>query len=143
LLPTARALGFVLAVAWLLSAAPVPAQEKKEDPKKKEDAKPLAVKSTDLAKQYRTGEEAADKKYKGKQLLITGKVFDVTAKEGILTLEGYTPKGEPPTLIQFYFEGGQKAVGKTKPGDEVKIQGTCEGRPSKFAVIVKKAEFVK
>src|SRR5262245_22369156 len=76
------------------------------------EEKPLTVSAEQLAKEYKSDPAAADKKYKGKLLVVEGKVHDHYGKEvtgePALILWGFQEKElAVPTLVQCYFTKDQ------------------------------------
>ena len=113
------------------------------------DDKPLAVSAEQLAKDYKSDPAAADKKYKGKLLLVEGKVHDLFGKEiagePAVVLWGFRQKElEVPTLVQCIFtKEQQEKASKLKKDDKVKLQGKCEGSLARIFVVLKSCEFAK
>lgn len=90
------------------------------------------VKAGDLLSEYAANALAADGKYKGKLLRVSGK-FGSAQKAPLL---GYAVQllGEDTgdlTLsgVQcFIVESAEADVAKLKPGDKITLQGTCDGQ---------------
>jgi hypothetical protein len=122
MIPTIRFVSFTLALgiaAWLAHGGAAA------------DEKPLAITAEQLAKEYNSDPAAADKKYKGKLLVVTGKVHAVyeVAGEPSVLLRGFRKKEpEATTLVQCSFTKEQhEKAGKLKKDDEFKVRGKCEG----------------
>jgi hypothetical protein len=126
-------------LAWVLACggakdATAPASE---SPKAVE----IKVSAVELATAYEDNEVAADAKYKGKRLSVTGKVFDVGEILGqkSVTLEG---KSLSLTTIQCPVPDSNKdALLKLKKGGTVTVEGTCDGKS--LAVVTLKDCLVK
>lgn len=92
----------------------------------------VTVKAGDLLKEYAANALAADGKYKGKVMRVSGK-FGTAQKAPLL---GYAVQVLPDdagdlTLsgVQcFIVEAAQDDVAKLQPGQAVTLQGTCDGQ---------------
>jgi len=106
-------------------------------PPKTEPAPPptgqeMQVKAGDLIKDYQSNALAADNKYKGKRMTISGKVGSVQ-KSG---LYGYVLQLMPEEDNDFSLTGLMCILGHEPPpeaaalkeGDAVKVTGTCDGK---------------
>jgi hypothetical protein len=90
------------------------------------------VKAGDLLKEYGANAVAADLKYKGKPLQVSGK-FGTAQKAPLL---GYAVQVLPEDAEDlnlsgvecFILESEKEEVAKLKPGDKVTLQGTCDGQ---------------
>jgi hypothetical protein len=90
------------------------------------------VKAGDLLKEYGTNAVAADAKYKGKLVQVSGK-FGSAQKAPLL---GYAvqllPEDAPDvnaSAVQcFIVESAEADVAKLQPGQMIAIQGTCDGQ---------------
>src|SRR5262245_58369237 len=100
-----------------------------------EPAAPAAtVKAGDLLGEYAANAVAADAKYKGKPLKVTGK-FGSAQKAPLM---GYAVQVLPAdggggdaglSGVQcFIVESAQADVANLKPGDDVTLVGTCDGQ---------------
>lgn len=125
---SAAAVLVILCLAVIIGAgcgsAPTAAQPPKEpEPPKVE----VSVKATDLYADYKANQVAADGKYKGKLLEITGEV-DTIGKDVLDTLY-VTLKGDAYFgNVQCYFpDSAADALAKLKSGDNVVIQGKGDG----------------
>src|SRR5262245_35846368 len=95
-------------------------------------APPLTVKAGDLLKEYTSNAVAADAKYKGKQLRVTGK-FGSAQKAPLL---GYAVQVLPEDAgdltmsgVQcFIVESAEPDVAKMQAGQMVTLEGTCDGQ---------------
>lgn len=95
-------------------------------------AAPVSVKAGDLLKDYGGNALAADKKYKGQVLRVTGK-FGSVQKAPLI---GYTLQLLPEdagdislSAVQCVLEeSAQSAAAELKEGQTVTIQGTCDGQ---------------
>src|SRR5262245_16036310 len=92
----------------------------------------VAVKAGDLLQEYGTNAVAADGKYKGKLLRVTGK-FGSAQKAPLM---GYAVQLLPEDAGEvnlsgvecFMLESAVTDVGKMQPGQIITIQGTCDGQ---------------
>jgi hypothetical protein len=104
-------------------------------PKPKPETTPVAptatVKAGDLLKEYGANAVAADTKYKGKVIQVSGK-FGSAQKAPLM---GYAVQllpddaGELTSAVQcFVVESAEADVGKMNAGQAVTLQGTCDGQ---------------
>jgi hypothetical protein len=117
-------------------------QAEKEAAKKAEDSGPtITISAEQLAKEFKADRAEADKKYKGRTLIVEGKMhayYDKEVfKESSLILWGYREKeGEVPKLVQCFFtkdaqekletyKEKEKLAEKDRP--KVKVKGTGAG----------------
>ena len=88
----------------------------------------ISVSAVDLYKAYDKDEPAADEKYKGQQLLVTGIIEDITL-EGESGVNIDLKAGDILDTIFCFFEDSEKAsVSKLKKGQKVTIRGVGEGK---------------
>jgi hypothetical protein len=106
------------------------------------------VTAADLLKEYAANAIAADAKYKGKPLQVTGK-FGHTEK---VPLMGYAVQvlpedtgGEEGTAgIQcFILESAQPDVAKFQPNDKITLEGMCDGQKVVGQVVLLRCSVVK
>jgi aspartyl/asparaginyl-tRNA synthetase len=89
-----------------------------------------------LAKAYEDNEVNADKNYKNKTVLISGKVSDI----GVVLDQTYVvlsaEKEFAVTQVQCFFQDKPEIdkVATLKKGDNVKIQGVVEGKSMNVSV---------
>ena len=88
----------------------------------------IAVNAADLYKAYDNDEQAADARYKGRQLSVTGVVEEIKleGEQGVVVdLQG----GDFMDTVFCFFDDSQKpAVAKLKKGQKVTINGTGDGK---------------
>ena len=85
----------------------------------------VEITSKELSSEYDKNEVAADNKYKGKTVRVTGKVAEFTEDYEGIVLEGNGPlKG-----VEVYFapDAGYVYAHSVAPGEEVPIEGECAG----------------
>jgi hypothetical protein len=90
------------------------------------------VKASDLMKEYSTNAIAADGKYKGKVVQVSGKFGSVQK----VPLMGYIVQLEPEDAVEGSMsyvqcgivESAQDDVGKLKPGQKITMKGNCDGQ---------------
>lgn len=92
----------------------------------------IAVKAGDLLKEYSGNAVAADAKYKGKVLKVTGK-FGSAQKAPLLGYAVQLQAEDAGDLslseVQcFILESAEADVAKLKAGQTVTVQGTCDGQ---------------
>lgn len=88
--------------------------------------KPVALDAKTLTKEYDVNELAADGKYKGKTLAVTGKISSVAETLGNITvsLEGH----DLTKTVMCSFEESEKAsVTALKKGERTTLVGTGDG----------------
>ena len=103
--------------------------------KKKAD---VQVTAAQLIADYEANEQAANDKYLGKVVEVSGKITDITSEEGKLKIHIETPS--PMSLVICEMEDAT-TPGSIKAGDEAKIKGMCSGYLSD--VILVQSTFVK
>jgi len=83
---------------------------------------PPSLTAEELAKEYAAGPVAAQRKYEGKHLLVSGKVEEVTVKETKLAWVAFKTAGGPQVFCVFtpFFEDQWSTL---KPGQKVKVLG--------------------
>lgn len=88
--------------------------------------KPLAVQAKALTKEYDENELAADGKYKGKMLAVSGKVANIAETFGNVTasLEGHNAV---ISVMCSFDESEKGAVAKLKKGGQATFVGTGDG----------------
>ena len=108
--------------------------KKQKQAKPSEPETPVAsVKAGDLLNEYSSNALAADGKYKGKVIQVTGKFSSVQK----MVLVGYVLQLAPEdagdlnaSMLQCVLtEDAQAAAAQLQPGQKVTIQGTCQGQP--------------
>jgi hypothetical protein len=105
-----------------------------------------------LCDDYKAGQATADSNYKGKDIQVKGQVLNVrpdpATKAKFVMLKG-SEGGSGTRGVRCYFVPEAAAdVDKLKSGDEIKVQGTCQGRMSgttgdSFDVELKNCKLVK
>ena len=101
------------------------------------NAPPVAVKATDLTIAYDENELAADDKYKGKTLQVSGKVSNIAETLGKYTvqLEGHKKNGIGLLSVMCKFEQSEKeSITKLKKGQAVTLTGIGDGKTLGFYV---------
>lgn len=84
----------------------------------------VVVTAAQLIADYESDEQAADEKYLGKVVQVSGKIADMTTAEGKMKINIETPN--PIALIICEMETGVE-TGSVKAGDDIKIKGMCSG----------------
>ena len=107
--------------------------KKQKPPKASTPEAPAAsVKAGDLLNEYSANALAADGKYKGKVIQVSGKFGSVQK----MVLVGYVLQLVPEdsgdlnaSMIQCVLpEDAQAAAAQLQPGQKVTVQGTCDGQ---------------
>lgn len=91
------------------------------------DNPPLAISSADLYEEYKSNEIAADQKYKGKTVQITGKINQIgkdIANQVYFTI-GSGIMGDVQCIIK---KSHIDKVASLKPGQEIEVTGVCDGK---------------
>lgn len=108
------------------------------DTKKSEEKKVEAinVSAVDLAKAYEDNEVNADKSYKGKTVLISGKISDIGVMAGQTFVVLSPEKDFAVTSVQCFFKEKSEIdkIANLKKGDTVKIQGVVDGKSMNVGV---------
>jgi len=104
------------------------------------EGKPAAaLAAADLRDEYRVNEIAADTRYRGKVIEVSGGVDRIRRDEsgrGLLSLRSTdtamntaTDHADEPGPVTCYFTAETEAsASEVRPGDDVSIWGRCEGR---------------
>lgn len=135
----------IVAVIWIGSSTPskTPSSDKTQPATAtKAEAKPEAIKVTasTLAKAYADNEVAADQKYKGKTVEVSGTVKDIGVMLGnaFVILEGNQILSD----IQCFFDRSQDGeLASLKKGTSIVLRGEVDGKS--LNVGVKDCEIVK
>ncbi|MBN9117732.1 MAG: hypothetical protein J0I06_00930 [Planctomycetes bacterium] len=102
--------------------------EEKPDPKAGPPAAPVPVTAEELERAYDENVVAADAKYKGKVLQLTGRVFKVVRnRPGVVTIEFETDAGETVDC-DFATKESQTPLAAVTAGDTIVVRGLCKGR---------------
>jgi hypothetical protein len=93
------------------------------------DTKPVRVTAAELFKAYQDNAAAADAKYKGKTLVIAGRIDKLHLDEssGKSLVGFHVVEGKYPPQIVCYVEASQKDQFAKASGD-IELVGTCQGR---------------
>ena len=105
------------------------------------------VKASDLLKEYAANAVAADRKYKGRVIEVTGK-FSSAQK---MVVVGYIVQivGDDAGELNSSFvqcmlqQGAEEDIRKVLPGQRITMQGTCDGSPLPGQVKLSKCIVVK
>lgn len=103
--------------------------KEKEKPKAEEKPKEetITISASDLYSAYNDNEIAADQKYKGKQLEVSGTVQDI-GKDIFDSIYVTLETAELMGSIQVYFEKGQEdAIAALSKGQELTVVGKGDG----------------
>ncbi|MDS0527580.1 OB-fold putative lipoprotein [Clostridium sp. SHJSY1] len=94
------------------------------------------VSAADLAKAYEDNEVNADKDYKGKTVLINGKISDIGVIAGQTFVVLSSEKDFAITNVQCFFKEKSEIdkIANLKKGDAVKIQGVVDGKSMNVGV---------
>jgi hypothetical protein len=99
------------------------------------DAPPIGVTAEQLAEDYDGNVVAADTKYKGKLLEVTGKVVRVVrTRPGKITVELDDEAGSTVDC-DFQETDGKAQLVAVKVGEEVVIRGTCLGEQDDYVTL--------
>jgi hypothetical protein len=92
----------------------------------------IAISSTDLVKAYKENELAADEKYQGRKLEVSGKISHIATVLGSIQVD---LEGKDYTPVKCSFPEERKAeVVKLKTGQRVVVTGTGDGMTSTLYV---------
>jgi hypothetical protein len=99
----------------------------KTDPKGGPPLAAIPVTAEELDRAYEDNVVAADAKYKGKVLHLTGQVFKIARnKPSVVTIEFETEAGD--TIDCDFPKDAQAPLAMVAPGDTIIVRGTCRGR---------------
>jgi len=107
------------------TGTPDPAATEQKAEVKAED-QPIAVTSAAYYKKYQENEVAADNLYKGKKILITGKIESINKDIGDDVYVSLSANDEMLSDVQCHLSEPGKAA-ELKKGQTVTIMGTGEG----------------
>jgi hypothetical protein len=90
-----------------------------------DESSDLTINADSLYHQYQSDEKAADQKYMGKVLSITGRLTDIqhSGKAEIWILSAQADGGG----VNCQLFAGTKADPEPRPGDAVTVKGRCTG----------------
>ncbi len=128
-----NALAILIGGAWLLVMALV--FNKGGGDSTTDPGPGIAITSLALDQEYDDNELAADKKYKGKALIVTGAIKKITRddKPGKVTIE---LTGTAGSTVDCHFDRDKQAeLGGLALGQEVTIRGTCKGKVRTFVTL--------
>ena len=89
---------------------------------------PISISPADLLREYEKNEVAADSRYKGRTLIVRGKIARIGRDIGDTAYVSF--KNDHPSFrsVQCFFGRSAEAqLGELSPGDEVLISGKCDG----------------
>lgn len=93
----------------------------------------LSMMADDLIIGYEKNETDADVRYKGKTLVVQGKILNIAETSGqpTIQLSGTNPRSNLTVMCSF-DETQKAAVGNLKKGQMVTLQGTGNGKAGKL-----------
>ena len=97
--------------------------------KKKAD---VEISAEQLLADYEANEQAANEKYLGKVVAVTGKVVEVTTEEGKSKIHLET--SNPISVVITELEEGNNTEG-LQAGDQAKVKGMCSGYLSDVVLV--------
>lgn len=111
---------------------------------------PAVLEAVKVCDDYQAGEATADGTYKGKAVSLKGSIKNVrddrVSGKKYLELKG-SEGGVGTRNVRCYFtDEFQEQIAKLKPGEEVKVQGTCKGKQGtadNFDVTVENCKLLK
>jgi hypothetical protein len=112
-----------------------------------EPPKPVAtVKASDLLGEYKTNVLAADNKYKGKLIQVTGKTGSTVVQKDLIGR--FYVSMEAGSDVDFNIacylsEAGKDEAAKLQPNQEVTVVGTCDGLFGGQVLQIKGCDIVK
>jgi hypothetical protein len=90
----------------------------------------IPVTAVELHKAYKTNEVAADEKFKGKAVRVTGKLIGISKdfSDAIyLTIHPGTAMGELEALHAYFDDNQKAAIAALKPGQVIIFDGRVDG----------------
>ena len=143
--PVLAVLAFVVAAA--LAAGCGKTHKSSTSAAPAEPPKPVAtLKAADLLGEYKTNELAADGKYKGKLIQLTGKTGSTVVQKDLigryyLSMEAGS---DADFNVNCYLsESGKEEAAKLQPNQDVTVIGTCDGRFGGQVLTLKGCDIVK
>lgn len=97
--------------------------------KKKAD---VSVTANQIIADYEADEKAANEKYLGKVVEVSGKVSTITNEGGKIKVQLET--GNPMALVICELEDGKNA-GQIQAGEQAKVKGLCSGYLSDVVLV--------
>ena len=103
----------------------------------------IALSAEVLCSEYLTNELSADSKYKGKVILLTGKVEEVknNYRGYYACLEGASRNYIPYTIDVYFKNSELNKLANVRPGQVIKVLGLCSGEKGMFSFILTDAIF--
>ncbi|MBN1634756.1 MAG: hypothetical protein JW917_11375 [Ignavibacteria bacterium] len=99
----------------------------KEKEYKPEDDGSIRISADNLYKEYSDNPVAADEKFKGKTLKVTGNISLINQEKDGRILIMYDTKAINGYIFCYFDETESKKIAKLKPGDYRTIKGRCTG----------------
>ena len=95
---------------------------------------PIKISAEDLFKAYQSNEADADRRYKGKTLIVTGTVGDANTKDREISFV------DPQHTVLVYAlrmaPDQVDAISKLKAGQKASVKGVCDGRAKMMGMVV-------
>ena len=96
---------------------------------------PILITAEDLYKEYEANEIAADRKYKGKLLKISGTIRDIGKTLGEPHINLATGKFSNQVIVYFPDKKYDDRLAQYSTGDNIEVTGTCKGETLGMVVI--------
>ncbi|QJW98547.1 OB-fold protein [Frigoriglobus tundricola] len=123
----------IIGGGWLLLMALV--FNKRDDALPADDGGSITITAVALDQEFDANELAADRKYKGKTLVVSGVVKRITRddKPGKVTIE---LSGTPESTVDCHFDrANQGDLGPLVVGQDVTIRGRCRGKVRSYVTL--------
>lgn len=91
-------------------------------------AEAIKITASQLSRDYEDNEVAADKKYDGKLLTVSGKISSINVVFGQTSVVLVGMDDLSRTVTGFFGDDQKEAIAKLKKGQTVTIEGRCDGK---------------
>ena len=123
-------LGLLISLAWigLFGFAVKDAQEKQAQKEKEiREGPAISITALELHEQYKTDKAAANGKYAGKVLSITGTISEVSVERVGESTVQLTTEGEDDDVFCHFENTHKNKLKKLTEGQQITIRGRCKG----------------
>ena len=102
----------------------------------------ITVKIAEFEKDYSVNPVAADKKYKGKTIDLTGTIEEI-GRVSMSSATYISFKTDGPTILAHFLKSEEDLLLKVKKGDTVSVIGYCAGMPSDKKIYISRCSALK
>lgn len=101
----------------------------------KSEQTPISITAEDLYKEYEENEIAADRKYKGKPVKVSGTIRDIGKTLGEPHINLATGKFSHQVIVYFPENKYDDRIAQYSTGNNIEVTGTCKGETLGMVVI--------